>query len=129
MDTAVITAVNAVAAETRAGVRDTLARLVGGSRPSKDTWPELPRVLHVTRVGLGLAVGLACGALGFTGWSGFMLYALVALGGVRWVCASFLEVDEESYGGASLQLEGLQPGLAVCLLAWTLLYQVTMRPL
>ena len=94
-----------------------------------DTWPELPRVVHVTRVGLGLAVGLACGALGLTGWSGFLLYAGVALGGVRWVCASFLEVDEESYGGASLQLEGLQPGLAVCLLAWTLVYQLTMRSL
>ena len=104
------------------------AKLVRGSRPSKDTWPELPDVLRVARVGLGLLVGVACGLAGLTGWSGVLLYALVALGGVRWLCASFLEADEESYGaGSPLLLEGLQPGLAVCLLAWTLLYQFTQQ--
>lgn len=75
-------------------------------------------MISLLRAALGLALGLAAATAGLTGWSGFILYAAAAMGVVAVYLRSYLDVDVESFTDTSLMTEGLQPGLAMFLLAW-----------
>jgi hypothetical protein len=94
------------------------------SRPTKASFPELLTVLLVLRLAAGLAVGVLAGLSAATGWSGFLLYGAVGVLGVYGYAAVYLEADSDSFG-QSLLTEGAQQGLALMVLTWTLLYQVT----
>ena len=101
----------------------TLAKaLAPRSRPSKESFPELLDVLRVFRLAAGLAAGVVCGLLLLTGWSGFVLYAAIALGGAYVYYTTYVEADVESYGAQALLMEGTQAGLAVCILSWTIVF-------
>ena len=97
-----------------------------GSRPSKDSFPELPKLLQQFRLLAGIAVGLLCGLTAATGWTGFTLYGLVAVVATYVYYNVFLEADLDSFGGPqTLLMEGLQNGLAIMMLVWTIFYQFT----
>ena len=95
------------------------------SRPTKESFPELNDVLQALRIVAGLAVGIMCGMGAATGWVGFTLYGLGAVVGCYVYYTTYLEADIESYGSQALLMEGLQAGLAVMLLLWTIFYQFT----
>lgn len=101
----------------------TVTKVLATRQPSKASCPELLQVLGSLRLLAGVAVGVVCGILGLTGWAGFLLYAVVAVGGLYVLYTSHLEADVDSYGAQALLMEGLQPGLGMALLIWTVLYQ------
>lgn len=98
--------------------------LIPRSRPTKASFPELLTVLLALRLAAGLACGVLAGLSAATGWSGFIFYGVVGVLGVYGYAAVYLEADADSFG-QSLVAEGAQQGLAMMVLTWTILYQVT----
>nr|CAG4644500.1 EOG090X0M4M [Lepidurus arcticus] len=83
---------------------------------SRATWPDKDEFLDViywTRQVLGLILGVVWGVLGFQGFTGLALFALINAGLLYLYCTAFQNIDEDEYGGAwELTKEGFMTSFA-----------------
>ena len=104
------------------GMLASLAKVAqGGAR----TWEreELLDVLHWTRQCVGVALGLAWGAVPLEGLLAFAAYVAASSAAVLALYGGHLKLDADDFGGHNALLtEGFAPATALFVVAWSVVY-------
>jgi len=99
--------------------------LTRGGQFDKETFEELPVVVHWARQALAILIGLACGVAGVEGVLGFGLFFGINLMLVRAYCQSFLDVELEDFPGIMYK-EGMMPAFGLFVATWTIAYTLSL---
>ncbi|KAJ1975188.1 hypothetical protein H4R34_004433 [Dimargaris verticillata] len=84
---------------------------------------DLQTVLFWALNALSCVLGVACGALGLTGYFGFLTYIVTSFVGISYYCTHLLDVDTDEFGGKSeLLQEGYMSSTGLFLFTWTITY-------
>lgn len=113
-------------------LRETLKKAVAiNSKPTTETFPELPQVLIWIRFVLGAAYGTYMGLQGVKGGAR-LLQAVNLIGFLPYIyCRLYLGISENgeegSFGTSTIVFSGTAQAVALALLIWTYLYTAQME--
>nr|CAG4652364.1 EOG090X0M4M [Triops cancriformis] len=92
----------------------------------QSSWPDKDEFLDVVywiRQVLGVILGVIWGVLGFQGFTGLALFALINAGLLYLYCTAFQNIDEDEFGGTwELTKEGFMTSFAEFLVVWIIFY-------
>ena len=113
-------------------LRDTLKKAVAvNSKPTTESFPELPQILIWMRFVLGAAYGLYVGLQGVKGGA-LALQAINLVGILPYIyCRLYLGISENgeegSFGTGTIIFSGTAQGVALALLIWIYFYTAQME--
>lgn len=112
-------------------LRDTLKKAVAvNSKPTTESFPELPQILIWMRFVLGVSYGTYVGLQGVKGGA-LALQAINLVGILPYIyCRLYLgisENEEGSFGTGTIIFSGTGQGVALALLIWIYLYTAQME--
>lgn len=85
-----------------------------GARYTKATFSDLPTALLWLRLAIAVVCGVVCGISPLTGWTGFVIFGVLAVGAVTLLLGpAFLDIDYDDFSQQELMGEGLMPAFGV----------------